>query len=249
MKKIIWPVIVISSLITTNVNATDVVEHSSTEKQTVMIELFTSQGCSSCPPAEQWLNSYEGHDKLWSEVIPIAFHVDYWDKLGWPDVFASKAYSARQYRHRRLNNIRSVYTPGIVVNGQEWRGWTRGNTFPESNESAGVLSFKANEKKLTVNYSRPATNVVLNVALLGVGLESKIDRGENRDKVLKQEFVALSHEVFPASNGSWSVSLPKDRKHDAKKYALAIWVSNVTDISPIQATGYWIPKEWVKESI
>ena len=226
--------------------ASEFVEYTSTEKQTVMIELFTSQGCSSCPPAERWLNSYAQDEKLWSEIIPIAFHVDYWDKLGWPDVFANKAYSARQYRHRQQNNIRSVYTPGIVVNGNEWRGWTRGNAFPELTESAGILSFKASEKKVSVNYSRPASNIVLNVALLGVGLESKIDRGENRNKVLKQEFVALSHDVYPASNGGWTISLPKDDKHNAKKYALAIWVSNATDISPIQATGYWIPSEWVK---
>lgn len=244
-----YAVVLICCAFSSYANATDVVEYSSTEQQTIMVELFTSQGCSSCPPAERWLNSYEQDEKLWSEIIPIAFHVDYWDKLGWPDVFASKAYSARQYRHRQQNNIRSVYTPGIVVNGKEWRGWTRGNAFPERNESAGVLSFKANEKKVSVNYSRPASNIVLNVALLGVGLESKIDRGENRNKVLKQEFVVLSHEIYPASNGGWNISLPRDNKHNAKKYALAIWVSNATDISPIQATGYWIPSEWVTGSI
>ncbi len=229
--------------------ATDVVEFSSGEQQTTMVELFTSQGCSSCPPAERWLNTYEQNDQLWKEVVPIAFHVDYWDKLGWPDVFANKAYSARQYRHRQQNHIRSVYTPGIVVNGKEWRGWTRGNAFPSGNKSAGILSFNANEKKVKVTYSKPASNIVLNVALLGVGLETKIDRGENSNKVLKQEFVALSHKVYPASNGSWDLALPKDERHNAGKYALAIWVSHATDISPIQATGHWIPAEWVKDTI
>ena len=232
-----------------SVMATDVVEFASSEQQTVMVELFTSQGCSSCPPAESWLNTYQQNDKLWKEVVPIAFHVDYWDKLGWPDVYANKAYSARQYRHRQQNHIRSVYTPGIVVNGEEWRGWTRGNKFPSGNKSAGILSFKANPNKVKVSYSRPANNIVLNVALLGVGLETKIERGENSNRVLKQEFVALSHKVYPASNGNWELALPKDEVHNAGKYALAIWVSNATDISPIQATGYWIPSEWVSDTI
>ena len=97
----IYAIVLICCALSSYANATDVVEYSSTEKQTVMVELFTSQGCSSCPPAERWLNSYAQDEKLWSEIIPIAFHVDYWDKLGWPDVFANKAYSARQYRHRQ----------------------------------------------------------------------------------------------------------------------------------------------------
>lgn len=230
----------------THLSAEETVEFSSSNQQTIMVELFTSQGCSSCPPAEHWLNTFENNAKLWKEIVPIAFHVDYWDRLGWPDVYADEAYTARQYRHRAQNNIRSVYTPGVIVNGQEWRGWIRGKNFPQANPNAGILSFKADSNKVYVDYSEKSNNVVLNVALLGVGIETKIDRGENKNRTLKQEFVALTHNVYTPNNGQWEINLPTHNSTDAKRYALAIWVSRANDISPIQSTGYWIPNEWVQ---
>src|SRR6476646_4780454 len=62
-----------------------------------LIELFTSQGCSSCPPAEAWLSKLKSEPRLWKDFVPIAFHVDYWDRLGWRDPFATKEWTARQY--------------------------------------------------------------------------------------------------------------------------------------------------------
>ncbi len=224
------------------------VQYSSENNQTTMVELFTSQGCSSCPPAEHWLNKFESSGKLWKEVVPIAFHVDYWDQLGWPDPYAKHAYSNRQYRHQQQGHVRSVYTPGIIVNGEEWRGWIRGKDFPKGNDDAGVLSFSANPQNVKVKYSKASRDVVLNVALLGVDVETNIERGENKGKILKQEFVALSHRMYSANNGDWSVPLPKEASEYAKRYALAIWVSSMNDISPIQATGYWIPSEWIEGS-
>jgi len=233
--------------------AQDTLQFSSNNRQNVMIELFTSQGCSSCPPAERWLNTYVDNTKLWNEVIPIAFHVDYWDKLGWPDPYANHAYSMRQYRHQQQRHIRSVYTPGVVVNGQEWRGWIRGEDFPEPkpNTDAGILSFVANAKQLEVTYSRVTKDHVLNVVLLGVGITTQVERGENQGKLLEQDFVALSHEMYSAgksnASGQWSIPLPKDSANYAKRYALAIWVSDMDDIAPIQSTGYWIPTEWITQ--
>ena len=233
------------SALSTGVLSNQEITFSSGEKQTTMIELFTSQGCSSCPPAEQWLNSLKNHEALWSQIIPIAFHVDYWDRLGWPDVYADKAYSARQYRHRQQNHIRSVYTPGLVVNGKEWRGWSKGNRFPPPEPNAGVLSCKADSEKVHVSYSRADQNVVLNVALLGFGIDTDIKRGENRNRTLRQEFVALSHRQYAASNGSWTVTLPNEKSEHATEYALVVWVSRYPDISPVQATAQWIPTEWI----
>jgi hypothetical protein len=66
------------------------------ERQVTLLELYTSQGCSSCPPAERWLNTYIDNNKLWREVVPVAFHVDYWDYIGWQDTFAAAAYGERQ---------------------------------------------------------------------------------------------------------------------------------------------------------
>ncbi|MFN2476505.1 MAG: DUF1223 domain-containing protein, partial [Chthoniobacterales bacterium] len=65
--------------------------------KTRLLELFTSEGCSSCPPAEAWLSQLKDDARLWHDFVPLAFHVDYWDRLGWRDPFASKAWTARQY--------------------------------------------------------------------------------------------------------------------------------------------------------
>src|SRR5437867_10582189 len=68
----------------------------SQQNRTALLELYTSEGCSSCPPAEAWLSKLKDAPGLWRDFVPIAFHVDYWDSLGWKDPFAIKAYSERQ---------------------------------------------------------------------------------------------------------------------------------------------------------
>src|SRR6187401_409142 len=88
-----------------------------------LLELYTSEGCSSCPPAEAWLSSLAASDQLWKDVVPVAFHVDYWDYLGWVDVFAKPEYSERQRDYSVAWKADRVYTPGFVLNGREWRGW------------------------------------------------------------------------------------------------------------------------------
>ena len=228
-----------------NVAAEQSVKFSSANKQAIMLELFTSQGCSSCPPAEHWLNEFENSNQLWNEIVPIAFHVNYWDRLGWPDPYANHADSTRQYRHQQQGHVRSVYTPGILVNGKEWRGWIRGKDFPKTEEDAGILSFTANSQIISVEYSKISKDHVLNVALLGAGIKTEVQSGENRNRILNQEFVALSHHMYAASEDGWEIKLPKEGSQHAERYALAIWVSSMDDISPIQATGYWIPSGWI----
>lgn len=82
----------------------------------VVVELFTSQGCSSCPPADAFLAGIADR----GDVIALALHVDYWDYIGWPDHFALPAFTTRQKAYARMNGTRSVYTPQIVVDGQQF---------------------------------------------------------------------------------------------------------------------------------
>ncbi len=77
-----------------------------------LLELFTSEGCSSCPPAEAWLSKLKDDPRLWRDFVPLAFHVDYWDGLGWRDPFASKVWTARQYQYSARWKSSTVYTPG-----------------------------------------------------------------------------------------------------------------------------------------
>ena len=109
--------------------------------QTTFVELYTSQGCSSCPPADRWYSSLLQHPGLWQQVIPVAFHVDYWNYLGWEDRFARNAWSQRQQLHRNQGNSRAVYTPAIMAAGKEWRDWRyRNPALPESARETGVLT-------------------------------------------------------------------------------------------------------------
>src|SRR6266480_7047743 len=93
-------------------------------QKTHLLELFTSEGCSSCPPAEAWLSKLKAQPRLWKDFVPLAFHVDYWDHLGWRDPFAAKEWTARQHQYSASWKSESVYTPGFVLDGREWQDRT-----------------------------------------------------------------------------------------------------------------------------
>src|SRR6516165_12381969 len=109
------------------------------DTQSTLIELFTSEGCSSCPPAEKWLSGLKSKQELWKKTVPVAFHVDYWDRLGWRDRFAKPEFTSRQQRYAAEWGGDSVYTPGFVMNGREWRDWFSGNALPASSKKVGRL--------------------------------------------------------------------------------------------------------------
>lgn len=84
-----------------------------------VVELYTSEGCSSCPPADRWLSTLKGR----SGVVALAFHVDYWDRLGWIDRFASPAWTLRQQQAAASSGAGFAYTPQVLLNGQDYRRW------------------------------------------------------------------------------------------------------------------------------
>jgi hypothetical protein len=84
----------------------------------VVVELFTSQGCSSCPPADRLLSRLQGDARAGGAVIPLAFHVDYWNRLGWSDPFSSAAWSERQMSYAKALHSNRIYTPQLVVGGR-----------------------------------------------------------------------------------------------------------------------------------
>lgn len=106
---------IFTSLIVTLTAAMALVDDARADQQPVLVELFTSQGCSSCPPADEYLGEIAGRD----DVIALSMHVDYWDYLGWRDVFASPAHTQRQRAYAAHMEERMVYTPQIIVNGTE----------------------------------------------------------------------------------------------------------------------------------
>src|SRR3978361_2017969 len=90
--------------------------------QTALLELYTSEGCSSCPPAEAQLTRLKSDPGLWKKFVPLAYPVDYWDRLGWRDRFAAPTWTVRQNRYASFWQSDSVYTPAFVLDGRELRG-------------------------------------------------------------------------------------------------------------------------------
>src|SRR5688572_32153256 len=87
-----------------------------------LVELYTSEGCSSCPPADRWLASL-GERHPTGNVVPLALHVDYWDYIGWKDPYAKREFSLRQRKFSQLQRMALVYTPQVLLQGRDFRAW------------------------------------------------------------------------------------------------------------------------------
>ena len=155
---------------------------------TPVVELYTSEGCSSCPPADKWASTLEG-----SGVVVQAFHVGYWDYIGWVDRFAAPAYTQRQQGIAAKNNLRSIYTPQAVLDGKDWPRW---GGKPENKEPArasialrqlGADQFEASVMPLPA--LQPASNWSAYWTITEHGHNSKVQAGENKGEYLKHDFV------------------------------------------------------------
>lgn len=229
-------------------------EYNSGDRQVQLIELYTSEGCSSCPPADRWLSSINKstspyHAELWNSLIPVAFHVDYWDYLGWKDVFSSSEFSTRQRLHQHQGNINSVYTPGFVVSGKEWRTWFGKRQLPKQPQKfPGNLSLKIEGDRYTVEFDGNSELVnqtlTLHLAKLGMGLQTKVSRGENAGRKLKHDFVVLSMHSQRSDSKRWRGKLSTlqdiNRKANTiprQQTAYAAWITVADSLSPIQVVG------------
>jgi len=215
------------------------IDFSSQSQASTVVELYTSEGCSSCPPADRWLSTLKQDDALFDSILPMAFHVDYWDKLGWPDRFATADNSNRQRSLVREDLISQVYTPGIVINSEEWHGWFQGKRTPPVNTTQpGPLQASLNGNTLVVRFEQP-NDLVLNMAWLGVGLETIVKAGENKGKTLKHDFVVLDH-WQQAGKQNWHVTVPTVPDKGQQQTALAIWLTEPGSLQIIQATATYI---------
>ena len=208
----------------------------------LLVELFTSEGCHNCPPADKWLSNLADSRELWSEVVPLAFHVDYWNKLGWKDRFSESKYSDRQRHYQKHGNIGSVYTPGFVIAGHEWSGWFRGQNLPENNKNeANQLKLQLTDNKFNLFYDHNQQKTGhANVVLLGMGLKTPVKRGENRGKLLRHDFVVLDWQKLPANQNNWQGELNYPKVKEAHQYAVAAWVEKSLRGVPEQVVGGFI---------
>jgi len=220
----------------------------SNDTPATLIELFTSEGCSSCPPADEWVGKLKSNPDLWKHVVPVVFHVDYWNSLGWPDRFATAANTARQRRYASAWRSNSVYTPGFVLNGREWRGWSQREKFPEpSSSKVGKLAVTVSDGKAGVSFtpSRAALKPLqAELALLGADLQSDVKRGENRGRSLRHDFTVLHFNSMPlrADGNNFTATVPLPVKTSDEPVAIAVWVTPGEAQPQIQATGGWLRK-------
>ncbi len=217
------------------------------ENAVTLLELYTSEGCSSCPPAEAWLNQLRKSPQLWRSVIPLAFHVDYWNRLGWPDRFSSAEFTKRQREYAATWGGNSIYTPGFVVNGAESRGGKPTIPAPGVGPRVGALEVTVRGESVTVSFSpvSPLKGYRISLALLGTDLVSEVKRGENSGRKLTHEFVVLHFGTAPLEAGgrrsTGVFTLPPPGAE--RPTAIAVWVTASDSLVPIQATGGWLVGE------
>lgn len=173
---------------------------SSGPNRVALLELYTSEGCSSCPPADQWVSQLVKQGFTPNKVVPLAFHVDYWDYIGWPDRFAKPAFSQRQRQRVSASGGRVVYTPQVMLNGRDYREWRflglafsldGFNSKPAGADidlalntaAAGQLQISAHGK------SKSAQAAEMYVAVYQNDLTSNVSAGENSGEKLHHDYV------------------------------------------------------------
>ena len=198
-----------------------------------VIELYTSEGCSSCPPADRWLSQLIKRQLNPSSdaatTVALAFHVDYWDYIGWKDAFAQPVFSKRQSALARSGGASGVYTPQVFLNGKDDRSWTRGAN-PAASVSAlarASIAASAQWRDESVAISGKFTSLStlagaarLRYAITESGLVTSVKAGENRGETLRHDAVVRAYgELSADSNGDFSanVRVPKTVRRDASQ--------------------------------
>lgn len=174
----------------------------------VLVELFTSEGCSSCPQADRWLSAVGMSAYVPGRVVPIALHVDYWDYIGWKDRFAQARFSKRQRRIADIRRESVIYTPQVRVQGQDFRRWS-GGRFDDAVAQINASPARAQIALSIVGRAAAEVEVEVSAGLLDAAAQSKaapyglylaayasrlttqVEAGENEGRTLKHDHVAF----------------------------------------------------------
>ena len=187
------------------------------EDRPVVVELFTSQGCSSCPAADAILAELAGRE----DVIPIALHVDYWDYIGWEDPFGNPAHAERQRAYASRAGRRSIYTPEMIVNGQTdivgAKPMALSKAIAEHAKDPSPVALSVSRGGGLVKISAPAVGqpreMVVHLVRILPPQTSKITRGENRGKTITYTSVAQDWTVLGGWDGTGPLSIEAEAAH------------------------------------
>jgi hypothetical protein len=236
--------IVALSLPLNNLSAADRPIAASDADQVHFIELFSSESCSSCPPADQWVSGLKNNAQLWKSFIPVVFHVDYWNYLDWKDGFSEHEMTQRQIDITNLWPNPSVYTPGVIVDGKEWKEW-RSKTLPNlQNKTSIKLSVSEigefSYRVVTKLASGTTTGYRIRAALLGFGLESNVTSGENKGKKLMHDFLVLQWQSQGLKADFKNQFTFKRPNQKYSKLAVVAWIEAVNNPTALQAVGGYL---------
>ena len=184
-----------------------------------VVELFTSEGCSSCPPADKLLAKIQ-EENAGKPVYLLAFHVDYWNHQGWRDVFSEKDFTKRQYQYANWLNLETVYTPQAVVNGKHELIGSQEETLkralnielnsPAPAQLNAEAQIEAGKLKLAYQATNAGRGSVLQVALVQKVAHTMVKRGENAGRLLPHVQIVRRIQSFPAAaNGNVAINLPE----------------------------------------
>lgn len=200
-----------------------------------VVELFTSQGCSSCPPADVVLSEL-GKEKFDGVVVPLAFHVDYWNQIGWTDPFSSARWSERQRAYAASMRSAQVYTPQVVINGREqlvgsYGGRVRAEIAKQlKSDARGAVAIgrvQRNGANVTVEFNasmRDAGNADAHVVLFENGVTTNVGSGENSGRKLTNDFIVRAMKTAPI--GTKSVTLPLDAHWQPQQLGVAVFLQD-----------------------
>ena len=198
-----------------------------------LVELYTSEGCSSCPPAEKWMSSIRNDP----HQIGLEFHVDYWDELGWPDPFADARYTARQRTLAERGAKAIVYTPQLVVDGRVWKNWPATPAPTASVTSAPALDVKVTrDTGILVHLGSDAADAKrhrLYVALTENDLTSTVSAGENRGRQLTHDQVVRAF-AGPLELPRAQVELDPPPGLDAAKSSVVAFIEDASSGDVVQ---------------
>lgn len=198
-----------------------------------LIELYTSEGCSSCPPAERWLSTLRGNPGY----APLEFHVDYWDTRDWHDPYAEARHAARQREAARRSGRGIVYTPQVFVDGRLWKDWPKAPPPEPPQHVAPPLSFAVTrEEGLRVAVQTAANeDHVVAVALTEDGLANAVEGGENRGSRLQHDHVVRAF-ASPRQAGPFEVKLDVPRDVDLGHTSVVAFVQDRRSGDVVQVT-------------
>jgi len=203
----------------------------------VVVELFSSDGCSSCPSADLLVSKLTAWARQNNEpVYPLIFHVDYWNNLGWRDVFSRPEFTQRQIIYAKIFKDQGIYTPEMVVNGSDaFTGSDQGQLQKDLNSELSTpalvilrISLKIQGGQVMVDYTSQGFSKgdVVNIALVERGLTTEVTAGENAGRSLHQDNVVKEFMTLPLTPMEFQVKIPLNKISDASQASVIVYVQN-----------------------